>query len=151
MTKKIKIVPKYIFDQSVTNELIQSKIENTSFISILDPDNEEILYVESPNFLQVKMWDVEMDVKDIITNETYPRPQDEELEKIVKFVNNNKEKDFYIHCSAGISRSGAVGRFIQELFEIDSKQFYKDNPYIKPNLYILKRLKELWQEYFIIT
>jgi predicted protein tyrosine phosphatase len=50
-----------------------------------------------------------------------------------------------IHCSAGISISGAVATFIKNKFhnEIDKELFHRENKYIQPNLYILKRLKEL--------
>lgn len=66
--------------------------------------------------------------------------------KIVMFVNKHKGKScFIIHCSAGISRSGAVATFIKDKFndEININFFNNENKYIQPNLYILKRLKEL--------
>ena len=49
------------------------------------------------------------------------------------------------HCSAGISRSGAVATFLYDKFlsEIDKEQFRRENKYIRPNLYILTRLKSL--------
>jgi predicted protein tyrosine phosphatase len=92
------------------------------------------------------MWDVEKDIMCPDTSKIYKKPSDYELNKIVNFVNQNEDKiSFVIHCSAGISRSGAVARFIHEKFNTsyDNLRFYTDNSFIQPNLYILKRLKKL--------
>lgn len=74
------------------------------------------------------------------------KPNDNELKMIVDFINKHKEKSvFMVHCSAGISRSGAVATFLYDKFlsEIDKEQFRRENKYIRPNLYILNRLKSL--------
>lgn len=144
--KQIKAIPKRVFDEHFTNK--EFKYYNYAcFISILDIDNDEQNFnLSIENFLQVKMWDIEMDVKDIKTGETYEKPSDIELQKIIDFVNKHKDKSvFMIHCSAGISRSGAVATFIRDKFisEIDKEKFNSENKYIQPNLYVLKRLKEL--------
>lgn len=36
-----------------------------------------------------------------------------------EFIEKHIEKDFLIHCSAGVSRSVAVGRFMREVHEAD--------------------------------
>ena len=91
------------------------------------------------------MWDIEKDITD--TNGfIYEKPSDIELKKIVDFVNKHKDKSvFLVHCSAGISRSGDVATFIRDKFidEIDKEKFSSENKSIQPNLYVLKRLKEL--------
>lgn len=142
--KQIKALPKYIFDNNFSNEIFK-KHDNACFISIIDIDNTEQKYdLSIDNFLQVKMWDIE---NDIIQNDYfYEKPSDEELLKIIRFVNKYKDKNiFMIHCSAGISRSGAVAMFIRDKFfdEIDNVIFNMENKHILPNLYILKKLKEL--------
>lgn len=149
MNKNILAVPKAQFDKNVSNEYIKSK-SDWVFVSILDEDNTEKKYDTSlPNFLQVKMWDI---VEDLTSGDKhYKKVSDEELIRVVDFINANSDKsNFVVHCSAGISRSGAVARWIAEKFEVNSKDFYKNNPYIQPNLYILKRLKEL-DSYEIIS
>ena len=145
--KQIKALPKYVFDNNFSNEIFK-KHDNACFISIIDIDNTEQKYdLSIDNFLQVKMWDIE---NDIIQNDYfYEKPSDNELLKIVHFVNKNKNKNiFMIHCSAGISRSGAVAMFIRDKFfdEIDNVVFNIENKHILPNLYILKKLKELDNE-----
>ena len=116
------------------------RYSNVAFISIIDCDNNENRYTqETKNFLQVKMWDIEEDVGQ------YKKPSDEEILKIFNFINDNSTCEYFvIHCSAGISRSGAVTRFLLEKFndEIDKEKFNRDNKHILPNLYILNKLRE---------
>lgn len=112
----------------------------------MDFDNEETKYDTTiDNFLQVKMWDIE---RDVVLNGSikYEKPNDSEILKIIDFVNRNKDKTtFIIHCSAGISRSGAVASYIADKFhsEVDRFEFIRNNKQIQPNLYILNRLHKL--------
>lgn len=42
---------------------------------------------------------------------------DTHAEIIHEFIEKHKDKDFLIHCSAGVSRSVAVGSFMREVFD----------------------------------
>lgn len=143
--KQIKAIPKYIFDSNFTDkEFIY--YDYACFISILDCDNDEQKFDKSiDNFLQVKMWDIEEDIFED-GQLKYEKPKIEEIQKIVDFINRHKDKSvFMVHCSAGISRSGAVAIFLYDKFrtEIDKDRFYRENMQIFPNLYILGKLKSL--------
>ncbi len=156
--KKILAMSKANFDESFENKTFLAYPECV-FISILDPDNNERKYDNTiVNFLQVKMHDIEEDLyekKDengvgrISDAENgllvYEKPSEIELMKIVMFIENHKDKDkFFVHCSAGISRSGAVARYLSErLDNVDVENFKKVNKHTMPNLYILKRLHAL--------
>lgn len=48
----------------------------------------------------------------------------------------------YVHCAAGISRSGAVGLFLCRYFNLDAVDFDRLNPHIKPNPYVLHILMQ---------
>ena len=143
--KKIQAISKASFDNNFTSE-IMSSYNYACFISILDIDNNEEKFDKTiDNFLQVKMWDIE---ENEVGNGLvfYEKPSESELQKIVNFVNKHKDKTvFIVHCSAGISRSGAVVRYISEKFydEVDFDFYKKNNKQIQPNLYILKTLKKL--------
>ena len=143
--KQIRAIPKFIFDEHFTDKEFKY-YDYACFISILDIDNNEQKFDKSiDNFLQVKMWDIE---EDLFENGElkYEKPNDNELKNIVDFINKHKDKSvFIVHCSAGISRSGAVATFIKDKFidEVDKEKFNTENKYIQPNLYILKRLNEL--------
>jgi predicted protein tyrosine phosphatase len=55
----------------------------------------------------------------------------------------DKEKQiFIVHCGAGISRSGAVATFINDLYGNSYKEFFNDNRHIQPNFTILRRLRQ---------
>lgn len=143
--KQINAISKRDFDDNFSNKDF-IYYDYGCFISILDGDNTEQKFdLSLDNVLQVHMWDIE---KNILTSDgkTYLKPSDEELQRIVDFVNKNKDKvAFMVHCSAGISRSGAVVTYISEKFhdEVDLQKFREDNKLIQPNLYILNRLREL--------
>ena len=68
----------------------------------------------------------------------------EQAEKLVKFIEEHKECDFYIHCNAGKSRSQAVVRYICETYgdkyDIETR---KDNPCLYPNIYVLNELRHI--------
>lgn len=143
--KQIQAIPKLVFDKHFTHKEFKY-YDYACFISILDIDNNEQKFDTTiDNFLQVKMWDIE---KDLFENNElkYEKPSEKELKRIVEFINKHKDKTvFIVHCSAGISRSGAVATFIKEKFmsEVDKENFMKENKFIQPNLYILNRLKLL--------
>lgn len=68
------------------------------------------------------------------------------------FINNIKaddKKEFYVHCDAGVSRSGAVGYLLNEYFNkfiADNKQDYEsfkmNNSHIMPNPLVVRVLKQ---------
>lgn len=58
--------------------------------------------------------------------------------KILDFVNINKNKNFIIHCAAGISRSSAIALFIHLNYGHKLKEnFWKS---ARPNAFVLGRL-----------
>lgn len=143
--KQIKAFAKDAFDGIFSNEKFKY-YDYACFISILEPNNDEQIFdLTIDNFLQVKMWDIGKDIfKD--GKLKYEKPSTIELQKIVEFINKHKDKRaFIIHCSAGISRSGAVATYIKNKFndEVDEDKFNQENKYILPNPYILNKLNEL--------
>jgi len=79
--------------------------------------------------------------KDIIKDSCFSK---KEAKRMVEFIKRNKDKSLaIIHCTAGISRSGAVGTFIYEFFgHYDYFKFKRQNPTIQPNMHVLKLLRE---------
>ena len=78
-------------------------------------------------------------------------PFDEKMaERILDFIENcDLSRPLYINCSAGISRSGAVGeslnRFINQMRtnnETDYRLFFRNNPQIDANPLVRKILDE---------
>ena len=65
------------------------------------------------------------DVTELVKDEIYIHFNSDMAKKIVEFIKNIKDdgKNFYVHCDAGVSRSGAVGYMLNEWFNkyIDRK------------------------------
>lgn len=101
---------------SITNSNVQPFMRETSnclpltFDDITDKDN-------MPEFILFK---------------------EDQAVKIIQFCVNNKDRrELLVHCTGGISRSGAVGLFINDIWGEDSYQnFMKLNPRIYPNIYV---------------
>ena len=68
---------------------------------------------------------------------------DTDAERVVKFIEERKDKNFMIHCSAGQSRSQAVVRYILDTYGGEDRwEINKDNPPTTPNYFVLGKLKQ---------
>ena len=75
----------------------------------------------------------------------------EHAQKIMEFLKTVKDDgkmEFYVHCDAGVSRSGAVGYLLNEYFNkflkmnrIDNEAFRMNNSHIMPNPEVMRILK----------
>ena len=76
-------------------------------------------------------------------------------EQIISFIteaNKKSEKEILIvHCMAGISRSGAIGTFANDILKLDYNRFKKDNPIVRPNPFILRTLRNHYNYWDITT
>ena len=75
----------------------------------------------------------------------------EHAQKVLDFLKTVKDDgkmEFYVHCDAGVSRSGAVGYLLNEYFNkflkmnrIDNEAFRMNNSHIHPNPEVIRILK----------
>lgn len=65
----------------------------------------------------------------------------DQANKIVEFINRNKDCHFYVHCSAGLSRSQAVVRYILDTYPEVHWDLNPNNPPKTPNMHVLRMLK----------
>lgn len=137
---------------SFCNLLIENKINDDNvesfrdcFISISGSGDNDTPFRD--NHLNV----LNLEFDDIINENHYLTKNGKQLRifnkedasKIIEFINLHKDKEnLYVHCLAGISRSGAVGEFISDYFGKDYFQFRKLNPKIQPNPYVLLTLNK---------
>lgn len=154
---KVFVVGKTTFDKvmrekGITNENVESR-EKTFFISINDTcGTDEVPYFENKSNVKVLFFDdIEEDLEVPIrgtdkfrTVKAFNKSQAEELFNFI-LTHQNKETCI-VHCAAGISRSGAVGTFINDFFKGDFFEFKKTNPYIHPNPTVTRLLKEVANE-----
>ena len=62
-----------------------------------------------------------------------------------KHKEKNKDKNFFIHCSAGISRSQAFVLFIQNTYFEQKFELNPTNPCISPNGHVYSKLCEAYR------
>jgi predicted protein tyrosine phosphatase len=68
---------------------------------------------------------------------------DDMADKVVEFVERNKDaKQWLLHCTAGISRSGAVGGFVADYLGVSYLDFKRANPRICPNALVSNLLTQ---------
>jgi len=151
---KVKILSKPEFNQVMGNNKIDdSNVDQipAALISINDTHgNWSVSWFDRdhPNVLRLWFDDVEHN------NEVSPTNQDscsafseDQAHQVIEFVKNNREKNFIVHCSAGISRSGAVGTFINGYCGGNWDEFKGSNPHILPNPRVSRMLNEIVQGY----
>ena len=140
---------KQVLGASTINDKTVKNFEDTIFISILDTGtgwfSKRQFKEDHKNVLTLKFDDVTVDGESSPTNHFNTQAFTEKnAESIVTFLENNKNASFcMIHCAAGISRSGAIGQFINDYFRGDYNEFRQMNPRTIPNQMIIRKLNKL--------
>ncbi len=135
---------KTLAQANITNENISGK-KDMIFISINNSKNDKSILKNNSNVL-VLYFD---DIIALNSNSTYffkdcKLFSNKQAKMVVNFVDKYKNiaDGCLIHCSAGVSRSGAIATFINEYLNRDNEQFLLDNPHIYPNQFVLNLLKK---------
>ena len=120
---------------------------NTFVVSIIDPEEEPIFAADTDRIITVRFHD--LDPQRPVDPERDPRPSyvfmsEEDATRIVahviRFHQHPQPWELFVNCMAGISRSGAVGTFVQRVVGIPAEQFLTQNTGLRPNPYVLKLL-----------
>lgn len=147
---------RYMISYNINDNNVEART-NTYFISINDSNEMESWFKSNhKNVLRLYFDDITEDVTHkqtvmikgipVTLDERYIAMSEEQGKEIVKFtetIDINEVSAVIVHCAAGISRSGAVGTFLQEYFNLDKNEFNKMTPYIHPNPHILRILHNL--------
>lgn len=139
-------------NKGINDENVES-IKNTFFISINSTngsDSEPFFKEEHSNVLSLFFDDCDSYKKypKIGSNGEFyvqiPMSESQALE-VLDFIGKlNETSDVFVHCTAGISRSGAVGAFISDYFNNNWEKFMFDNPQVIPNSYISSLLRKTY-------
>jgi predicted protein tyrosine phosphatase len=92
----------------------------TVVISIGSPDEEYTLKPGWDDILRIEFDDV-VRIPTGLRGHNIIAFCDAHAETIHAYIEKHSDKDFLIHCSAGLSRSVAVGAFMREVFDADLK------------------------------
>lgn len=138
---RVHILSKMEFDSlmkqnGITDSNVE-KFDSIMFISIIDTENRAGPYFKEDheNVINLRFDDVEHDGEASPTQEESTKAFSEEQAKdLYEFIKKHREVETCIvHCMAGISRSGAVGTFVNGFCQGDWDRFKRDNAYISPN------------------
>lgn len=141
MKNHIYILSRLHFKNQIRN-LTQQQFMAGAFISIHEPNHEDfpIILEESNNVLNLQFHDAEEDYPEVQNLVLF---NDIMAKKIKEFLEKNKDARFWLlHCTMGISRSGAIGEVLSEYFEIPYELFKRDNTRIIPNSLVKKILRD---------
>lgn len=138
---KVHILSKMEFDKilmqnKITDENVES-FDSVMFISIMDTICSLPAWFSEnhDNVLNLRFDDVENDGEVSPTQKESTKAfSEEQAKQLYEFIKKHREKETCIvHCMAGISRSGAVGTFVNGYAQGDWEYFKRTNPYISPN------------------
>lgn len=121
-------------------ERFEPEHENWYLISIETPGSQ---YGDTPNYEQYKDHFIQ-EFHDVERGRNGLEYFTEEHAKVlISFVENWKYNDeecnILVHCDAGISRSAAIGRFLEQ-FIIDANVEFTEQPHTSPNQLVRKHL-----------
>lgn len=116
--------------------------ESWAWISIGEPEIPDSVISNRildklPN-LKINFWDTTEIVHDVLGDAYFP-PSEKDAAQIFQFIQENRNKNLIINCKAGISRSGAICKFLEETLDyewIDGKDR------ARPNSLLVKLLKQ---------
>ena len=104
-----------------------------------EPLHELSINRKDPRVLTTVFADVTS--KYVSATDCYEPITGEQAKEIVEFVKKYEKKNFLVHCTAGISRSGAVAMFIHQVYGHKLKDRFwftsYPNPYVLGKLYLL--------------
>lgn len=134
--------------------------DNVAIISIcctdtIDDNTEYHYFKTSGNVLNIEFDDLDKDVLYRLGPEAVEQYEhrcmtDEQAKQMVEFILRNKDKNFYVHCSAGVSRSQAVIKFIHLNLSEDKNQFElnpNNSDYSFANGYVYSLLTKYYRNY----
>lgn len=147
---KILVVPRRFVEKQVDSN--PNWIQNKWVISIFSHDSVSPVQ-DRFNVLKLEFDDVserDMGGWSSISDNTifFNEDQAKQIHKFIASIPIDSDKIFYIHCDAGVSRSGAVGYMLNEWFnkflsinKEDQNFFKQNNSHIMPNPLVVRLLK----------
>ncbi len=116
--------------------------ENNAWISIGEPEIPDSIIcnriLDNLPYLKLWFWDVTETVQDEFGDSYFP-PNEKDAVQIVRFILQNRGKNFIVNCKAGISRSGAICKFLEETLDYD---WISGKDRARPNSLLLELLKQ---------
>lgn len=152
MKNHIFVIPRITYSKLVAG-LTPRQIDDSAFIQINEPTRNgqpfslpltNTIPIQPSNRNILNLWfdDAEEDLP-LLNGEKLVLFNEEMADQIHEFVKSNLQaKAWFLHCTAGQSRSGAVGDVLSEYFQIPYSDFKYHNPQVKPNCLVKNLLRK---------
>lgn len=131
------------------------------FISVIEPGANPVFTGSDNRALTLSFDDVSPEMFESAERfailckemEHFKRPyrlfSQEQASRIISYVKTAEESPnhitWYVHCTLGVSRSGAIASFIREFCDFDATKFSRHNPHVVPNQLVLTSLRNEWK------
>lgn len=151
-----QIAYKNEWDEAVPDDIAIISINNSESVGSVE---EYHICKNADNVLNLNFDDVDpvaLGLPDTIEKYAYKSFDDRKIrlqfftkamaEKAVDFIEKNKDKNFYIHCSAGVSRSQAFVRYIQNVYYDKDWETNPNNPCEFPNGFVYSKLMQTYRD-----
>jgi predicted protein tyrosine phosphatase len=143
MIERVFVLPKLLLQRIVAQH--PSLLDAHFVISICDPGEERPLPDEHSHLLNLTFCDIAPEDIPEAQRQRFPAMSPEDAGNVVGALRRWQEMDLrgnlIVQCHAGISRSGAVGSFANELFGLSSEQFQKQHPWVEPHPHVFNLLR----------
>ncbi len=144
MIENVFVIPKLLLQRIVVQRPLL--LDAHFVISICDPGEDRPLPSAHPHLLNLTFCDVAPEDIPEAQRQRFPAIAPQDASNVVSALKRWHESDrrgnLLVQCHAGISRSGAVGLFSNELLGLSSEQFLSRHPWVEPQPYVLKLLQE---------
>lgn len=142
-------------DETLPSNVAIISICCTDTLNIESDWSEWHVFKDADNVLNIEFDDLDKDVlyrlgPDTVKEYEHRCLTEEQAKQIVDFIIKHKDKDFYVHCSAGVSRSQAIIKFIHLNLSEDKNQFElnpNNSDYSFANGYVYSLLTKYYRHY----
>jgi len=156
---KITIKSRYFFEEikgtpEETDLFRQHRVISVNSVRVPEEPPFSEQYWREGNVLILKFDDIEPEDSQYVVIDdpkglmpSFRLMTEADAEAIARFVESPDPRPIMVHCTAGISRSGAIGACLNEYYnkklfydEAAHQAFWTNHPYINPNLHVMKLL-----------
>lgn len=129
-------------------------LSDKAFISIISSEECQKYYLEEDkkhwfkrdhrNVLNLEFDDISED--NLYKGHQFKAMTDEQAKRVFEFIENNIGKDLIFHCSAGVSRSGALCMFVLDMYGDMYIKHFSEICRMRQNVHVLSLLKRCYYE-----
>lgn len=138
--------------------------DNVAIISICEPNSKDEYHIfkSKENVINLDFYDItdynllyaygdDITEDEIKYANSIKGLTDSQANELFNFIENNLGNDIYVHCSAGVSRSQGVVKFIIDSYPNIYNETNPNNPCEFPNIHVVSLLKKCFRKKYYNT